>query len=265
MILPIDNSGEKNMRKILIAGNWKMYKTQKEAKEIVQNIINALKDVKDVDILIIPPFTDLLAVRDLLNNTNIKLGAQNMHWEKEGAFTGEVSPLMLKETGCEFVIIGHSERRQYFSETDSTVNKKIKSALLFGLKPIFCIGETLLERENNKYEEVVARQIEIGLSEISKEQLKDIIIAYEPVWAIGTGKTATPQIANSMHKFIRDKIKKLYNIEIAENIIILYGGSVKPENTASLIEQSDIDGALVGGASIQVDSFVKIVYKSALN
>lgn len=247
------------MRKLLIAGNWKMYKTPSEAVDFVREIYNPLKDVKDVEIVLIPTFTSLSSVYNIIKNSNIKLGAQNMHWEIQGAFTGEISSDMLKDIGCEFVIIGHSERRQYFGEIDETVNKKIKTALTTGLKPIFCIGESLSEREGGTHEQVVEKQIRTGLTDIGNGDIKNLLIAYEPIWAIGTGKTATPEIANTMHKFIRNKIKNLYNLDIAQNIKILYGGSVKQENISSLVAQIDIDGALVGGASIQTVHFINII------
>ncbi|MBI5207274.1 MAG: triose-phosphate isomerase [Candidatus Firestonebacteria bacterium] len=252
------------MRIPIIAGNWKMFKKQSEAKELVQQIFNSLKEIKGVKIIVIPPFTSLNIVQSIIKNSSIKLGAQNMHWKNEGAYTGEISPVMLREAGCEFVIIGHSERRQYFNETDETVNKKIKSALESGLKPIFCIGEHLSQREEGKHEEIVKKQIEEGLAGINNDQIKNITIAYEPVWAIGTGKTATPEIANAMHKFIRNKIAGLFISDIAENIIILYGGSVKPENTSSLMNEKDIDGALVGGASLDGESFTNIIKSCAI-
>ncbi|MBI5417973.1 triose-phosphate isomerase [Candidatus Poribacteria bacterium] len=247
------------MRKPLIAGNWKMYKTQSEAKSLVNEILSSLKDVKNVDILVIPTFTSLTVVYDIVKNSNIKLGAQNIYFEKEGAYTGEISPLMIKDAGCEFVIIGHSERRQYFGDTDESVNKKIKSALTAQLKPIFCIGESLMQRENNEHEKIIDKQLSMGLAGISEDAIVNATIAYEPIWAIGTGKTATPEIANTMHKFIRNKIKNLYNQDISESMRILYGGSVKPDNISILMKEKHIDGALVGGASLQAVSFANIV------
>lgn len=250
------------MRKPLIAGNWKMHKTINESIELATGIKRQLLDFTKTDIVLCPPFTSLSSVHEVIMDTNIKLGAQDMFWEKEGAFTGEISPVMLKDCGCEFVIIGHSERRKYFSETDTTVNKKMKSALEYGLVPIVCVGETLQERQAGSMESVVERQLQGALGDISPEKLESVIIAYEPVWAIGTGKTATPLQAEQMHKFIRGWIREKFSQELALRIIILYGGSVKPENIKELMKEEDIDGALVGGASLSVDSFVSIVKNS---
>jgi triosephosphate isomerase len=206
-----------------------------------------------------PPFTALYAVRKELDGSSIGLAAQNLYWEEKGAFTGEVSPLMLKEVGCHYVIIGHSERRQFFGETDETVNRRIKAALAQGLKVIFCIGETLKEREEGKTFPVIEKQVEGGLKGLSDKEMKNMVIAYEPVWAIGTGKTATPEQAEEVHRSIRGKIEKLYSREVSEEIRIQYGGSVTPENVKGLMNQPDIDGALVGGASLKAESFSKIV------
>ncbi|UCG35681.1 MAG: triose-phosphate isomerase [Candidatus Omnitrophota bacterium] len=246
------------MRKPLIAGNWKMYKTINEAVELANGAKRELLDFSEVDIVLCPPFTSLDSVYEVIMDTDIKLGAQNLYWQEEGAFTGEVSPIMLKDCGCEYVIIGHSERRKYFAETDETVNKKIKTALAVGLIPIVCVGETLKERESQKTIEVVQRQLQQGLKEIAKDTFSKIVIAYEPVWAIGTGKTATPQQAQEVHKFIRDWIEDNYSSDIAQKTRILYGGSVKPSNIEELMREEDIDGALVGGASLKVSSFVDI-------
>ena len=247
------------MRKPIIAGNWKMYKTRAEALELVNGLKRELTGVSSVDIVVCPPFTSLQAVKDILTGSNIELGAQNVHWEIKGAYTGEVSPVMLKDIGAKFVIIGHSERRTYFKETDEDINKKIKSCIKEGLLPIFCVGETLSERESNKTKEVIEKQVNSGLSNVSNIEMEKIVVAYEPVWAIGTGKTATPEQAEEVHKFIRDKIREKFGIEIAERIRIQYGGSVKPDNIKNLMDQGDIDGVLVGGASLEIDSFVKIV------
>lgn len=250
-------------RKPMLAGNWKMYKTTAEAEELVKGLKNNLTAVSDREIVVCPPFSALSVVSQLIKGSNIALGAQNMHWEQKGAFTGEISPLMLADTGCRYVIIGHSERRQYFGETDETVNKKIKSAFANGLIPIVCVGETLAEREKNVTFEVVQRQVKKGISGLSPEQSKTIVIAYEPVWAIGTGKTATPEQAEEVHLYIRELYGELYGNDAAQQIRILYGGSMKPDNVSDLMNQSDIDGGLIGGASLEVDSFTKIVnYKS---
>ena len=247
------------MRKPFIAGNWKMYKTIKEAVELINGLKRNLSDIEDVDIAVCPPFTALSDASELLIDSNIKLGAQDLYWEKEGAYTGEVSAAMLKDAGCEYVIIGHSERRQYFNETNETVNKKIKAALAAALLPIACVGETLKEREQQKTFDVVKSHITGALAGLSKADMLKLTIAYEPVWAIGTGKTATPEQAQEVHSYIRKLLSQLYDEETAELIRIQYGGSVKPENIKELKSQPDIDGALVGGASLKVDSFTNIV------
>ncbi len=247
------------MRRPIIAGNWKMYKTMPEALELVNTLKNLTLSVSGREIVVAPPFTSLLVVREALKNSAIKLAAQNIHWQKDGAFTGEISASMLKDSGCDYVIIGHSERRQYFGETDETVNKKTKSALSAGLVPIVCIGETLAEREANKTFEVVEKQIVVGIAALSPVEAKILVIAYEPVWAIGTGKTATPQQAQEVHKFIREKYSIMYGKESGNSLRIIYGGSVKPDNIKELMSQSDIDGALVGGASLKADDFIKII------
>lgn len=247
------------MRKPIIAGNWKMNKTIAEALDIVKELRFKLTAVSDVDIVVCPPFLAVSAVYQFLKGSNIKVGAQNSYFEKKGAFTGEVSPLMLKETGCQYVILGHSERRQYFKETDEFINKKVKAALSEGLFPIVCVGESLEEREKNITNDVVKRQINGVLKNITDEDMLKVVIAYEPVWAIGTGKNATPQEAEEVHKLIRGLVSKLYNSEIAEGVRIQYGGSVKPDNISILMAQEDIDGALVGGASLEAESFVKLV------
>jgi triosephosphate isomerase len=242
-----------------IAGNWKMNKTVGEAVDLVRELKEAISGVKEVEVAVAPPFTALYAVRRELEGTSIHLAAQNLYWEEKGAFTGEISPLMLKEVGCDYVIIGHSERRQYFGETDETVNRRSKVALTKGLKVIFCIGETLKEREEGKTFSVIERQIEGGLKGSGEKELRDIVIAYEPVWAIGTGKTATPEQAEEVHRFIRGKVEKLYSRKVSEETRIQYGGSVTPENIKGLMNQPNIDGALVGGASLKAESFSKIV------
>jgi triosephosphate isomerase len=253
------------MRKTIIAGNWKMYKTIKEAIELSNGIKRELfkLDSQGIDIVLCPPFTALSEVAEVIAESDIALGAQNLYWKDEGAFTGEVSPKMLKETGCAFVIIGHSERRQFFGETNETVNKKIKAALASELTPIVCVGETLKEREAKETFDVLEDHVHNGLDGLNKEDLLKIVIAYEPVWAIGTGKTATPEQAQEVHRYIRDLLGRLYDKETALQIRIQYGGSVKPENISALMQQPDIDGALVGGASLQVASFAEIVKKAA--
>jgi len=246
------------MRKPFIAGNWKMNKNAKEVVSLAKELKNNLKNIKGRDVLICPSFTALCCVYGEIKGSNIKLGAQDMYFEDEGAFTGEISSLMLKDF-CEYVILGHSERRHLFNETDESVNKKIKKALEHGLKLILCIGESLEERENNKTFDIIKNQLKNSLKNINKKEIKEIIIAYEPVWAIGTGKTATPEQAEEVHVFIREWVGKNYGSEAADKLRILYGGSVKPENAKELMEKEDIDGALVGGASLDADDFSKIV------
>lgn len=247
------------MRRPIIAGNWKMNKTINEAIELANGIKRALFEEEAVDIVLCPPFTALSEVAETILNSNIALGAQDCHWEEKGAYTGEVSPLMLKDAGCQYTIVGHSERRQYFGETNETVNKKVKALLSVGINPIMCIGEKIEEREANKTFEVVEDHLVGGLKDISPDDVLRIVIAYEPVWAIGTGKTATPVQAQEVHAFIREKISELYSGEIAALVRIQYGGSVKPDNISELMNEPDIDGALVGGASLKEDSFIKIV------
>ena len=242
-----------------IAGNWKMNKTVAEACDLVRELKAAIAGIEQVEVANAPPFTALYAVRQELQDSAIHLAAQNFFWEEKGAYTGEVSPAMLKEVGCRYVIIGHSERRQLFSETDETVNRRIKAALGHGLKPIFCVGETLREREEGQTFPVIERQVEGGLKGIGEEGAKDLVVAYEPIWAIGTGKTATPQQAEEVHRFIRERIERIYSRQISEGIRIQYGGSVTPENIKGLMDQGDIDGALVGGASLRSETFSRIV------
>ncbi len=241
-----------------MAGNWKMHKTIAEARLLVDDLKKTCAGISDREILVCPPATALQTLGELLRGTNVRLGAQNMHWEAQGAFTGEVSGPMLKDAGCQYVIVGHSERRQYFSETDVTVNKKMKSAFQFGLIPIVCVGETLQEREKGDAFKVVERQMKEGVAGLTPDQAPKLVIAYEPVWAIGTGKTATPEQAQEMHAYIR-KILQEYGSKVAESIRILYGGSVKPDNVDTLMAQPDIDGGLVGGASLKAEDFSRIV------
>jgi triosephosphate isomerase len=247
------------MRKPVIAGNWKLFKTTKEAKDLVTSLIPEVKGNDRVEIIVAPVFTALTTVSKAVDGTNVMLAAQDCFWEEEGAYTGEVSPGLLKDAGCSHVIIGHSERRQFFGETDETVNKKIKAALARGLIAIFCIGETLAERESGRTFDILKLQATKGLAGFPKEMLEDIIIAYEPVWAIGTGKTATDEQAQKAHAFIRSLVADLYDGSTADRIRILYGGSVKPDNIKGLMTQPDVDGALVGGASLKSESFSAIV------
>jgi triosephosphate isomerase len=249
-------------RRILIAGNWKMNKTATEAVALVNEIKREVYDVDNVDILVCPPFTALSLVSDVVNESNIALGAQNMYFEESGAYTGEVSTAMLKDCGCTHVIIGHSERRTIFNESDELINKKVKKALEADLTPVLCIGEKLEEREANKTFEVITNQLNGDLADIDSDNMKKIVIAYEPVWAIGTGKTATPQQAQEAHAFIRKLIKEKYDEAVANETIILYGGSMKPANVEELIAQEDVDGGLIGGASLKAESFVEMIKKS---
>ena len=246
------------MRRKVIAGNWKMNMLPNEAINFIQELAPVVKDTKN-EVILCVPYTDLFYALLHVQGTNIKIGAQNMHWEEKGAYTGEVSAPMLKSIGVEYVIIGHSERRQYFAETDETVNKKIKSALAHGLKPIVCVGETLEQRENGQTEQIVTSQVEKAFEGIPASELEKIIVAYEPIWAIGTGKTATKEDANSTIMQIRKKLAEMYGQNEANGVIIQYGGSVKSANAKELFEMSDIDGGLVGGASLKADEFSKIV------
>ena len=252
------------MRKKLIAANWKMYKTPDEAKAFVKEFIPLAAGQKHADIVLCASPTLLPAMVDAARNNPIRISAQDMHWMDQGAYTGETSPLMLKAVGVTHVLIGHSERRQYFNETDESVNLKLKAALAHGLVPIVCVGELLAERESNQTEEVLVRQTSIALSGIEASSASPIVIAYEPVWAIGTGRTATPEIAQDAHKVVRAQVSKSLGQEIADGMRILYGGSVKPDNTGSLCACTDIDGALVGGASLDPKSFAAIVAGSAV-
>lgn len=246
------------MRKKVIAGNWKMNLLPNEAMKCIEELIPLVKETEN-EVVLCVPYTDLFYSLLAAQNTNVKIGAQNMHWEEKGAYTGEISGPMLKSIGVEYVIIGHSERRQYFAETDETVNKKIKAAFQYELKPIVCVGETLEQRESGKTLEVIKSQTRLALEGLDKEQVETIIIAYEPIWAIGTGKTATSEDANDTIKEIRKEISNLYGEEVAKKVIIQYGGSVKSSNAGELFTTSDIDGGLVGGASLKAEEFAKII------
>ncbi len=248
----------KNIRKAVIAGNWKMNKTRPEAKALIEALVPLAKDA-GCEVVICVPFTNLETAVELTKGTNIKVGAQNCHFAKSGAYTGEISADMLTEVGVEYVVLGHSERRQYFAETDETVNKRTKAALEAGLKPIVCVGELLWERECNITEEVIARQIKLDFYDVSAEDLKKCIIAYEPVWAIGTGKTATADQAQEVCAFIRDTLAKLYGKDVADTITIQYGGSMNAGNAAELLSKPDVDGGLIGGASLKAPDFATII------
>ena len=247
------------MRKPIIAGNWKMNKTNKEAVALAKELKKSLKGIKNREIVVCPPFTALSDVAKELKGSNIGLGAQNAYCEEQGAFTGEVSVSMLKEIGVKYVIIGHSERREHFKETNELINKKVKNALKNGLKPILCVGEKLLEREAGETERIVENHISNGLKSLTKKDVLNCVIAYEPVWAIGTGRTATPAQAEEVHVFIRKLLEKMFDKETAGKVRIQYGGSVKPDNIKELMAKENIDGALVGGASLDANSFTKIV------
>ena len=247
------------MRTPLIAGNWKMFKTVHEAVVFVKELRPLVKDIADVEIVVGPPFTAIHAVAEAARNSNVGVAAQDMHWEREGAFTGEVSAAMIAEAGAEYVIVGHSERRRLFGETDAIVNRKTAAALTAGLTPIVCVGETLEERERNETLAILDRQIKDGLDKVTGEQLAELVIAYEPVWAIGTGKNATAAQAGEAHAHIRTRLRQWFGAEAADQCRILYGGSVKPDNIRQLIAEPDVDGALVGGASLDLKSFSEIV------
>src|SRR5262245_44051579 len=250
------------MRIPFIAGNWKMFKTVQEAVFFLKELKLVVKDVKDVEIVVAPPFTAVHAVAEAARNTNIGVAAQNLYWEASGAFTGEVSGPMIKEAGAEYVIIGHSERRRLFGETDATVNRKVVAALGADLTPIVCVGETLEEREGNRTLAVLDRQVKEGLDGLSATQVADLVIAYEPVWAIGTGRVATAAQAEEAHAHIRTRLRQWFGADAAERCHVIYGGSVKADNIAELIREPDVDGALVGGASLDLRSFGEIVSKS---
>jgi triosephosphate isomerase len=246
-------------RKPIIAGNWKMNMTATQARDLAGRLVPLVAGVQDREIVLGPPFTSLAAVAGTIKGTNIGLAAQNLHWEDKGAFTGEISADMLLDSGCKYVIIGHSERRQYFGETDETVNKKVKQALKKGLLPILCVGETLAEREAGRLNEIIGRQVAGGLKDVADGDMMKVVVAYEPVWAIGTGKTATPDQANEVHALIREMVRSLYSGDIAAGLRIQYGGSVTPDNVSQLMAMPDIDGALVGGASLKPESFAALV------
>lgn len=247
------------MRKPIIAGNWKMNKTASESKTLISELIPLLADVVDVDVVVCPPFVNVESAAAALKGSNIKLGVQNMHYEESGAYTGEIAPAMLVELGVEYVILGHSERRQFFGETDEGVNKKTKTALKFGLKPIVCIGETLEEREAGITNEVVCKQTKLALLGLEDFEVSDVVLAYEPIWAIGTGVTATAEDANETIAAIRASVKEAFNDETAAKVRIQYGGSMKPGNVAELMAKPDIDGGLIGGAALKADDFSKVV------
>ena len=247
-------------RKPLIAGNWKMYKTSAEAAETARQLVDLTTDVEAVDIMIAPTFTALEAVSGVVAGSRVSLGAQNLYWEKEGAYTGEISSGMLVSAGCQYVIIGHSERRQFFGETDETVNNKIKAALDGGLIPVMCVGETEQERDAGQTFSVLDKQVKSGLHNYVANDLGTLVVAYEPVWAIGTGKTATKDQAQEAHHHIRGLLTELYGDTLSASLRILYGGSVKPDNVSALMAMPDIDGALVGGASLDAESFSKIIH-----
>ena len=248
----------KSVRKAIIAGNWKMNKTPSEAKALLEEMIPAVKDA-DCEVIACVPYVDLQVALDTVKGTNIKIGAENCHWAESGAFTGEISAKMLKEIGVEYVIIGHSERRQYFGETDITVNNRVKAALSAGLKVILCVGELKEEREQDITNEIISMQTKIDLADISAEDMKNIVIAYEPVWAIGTGLTATSDQAQEVCKFIRDLLSDLYDADLAQATTIQYGGSMNAGNAEDLLSKEDVDGGLIGGASLVAEKFAPIV------
>lgn len=248
------------MRTPLIAGNWKMNTNIEDGLKIAKGLVEFSNNFdKDRDILICVPFTSLYSIKEVVKDSNVKIGAQNMYFEDKGAFTGEISPLMLKDIGVDYVLIGHSERRQYFGEDNELLNKKIKSAISHNIKPIVCVGETLSQRENNIAKEVISDAIKGAFVDISSEDMKNITIAYEPIWAIGTGKTATSEQAQEMLSYIRALVNDLYGNDVSSNIRLLYGGSVKADNATDIMAKIDIDGALVGGASLKLEQFTKII------
>jgi triosephosphate isomerase (TIM) len=247
------------MRTPFIAGNWKMFKTVQEAVLFIKELKSAVKDVSGVEIVVAPTFTALHAVAEAARNSNVGVAAQDLYWEKEGAFTGEVSPAMVKEAGAEFAIIGHSERRRLFGETDAIVNRKVAAAIAADLTPIVCIGETLEEREAGQTFDVLDRQVKDGLDRLTGERVAELVVAYEPVWAIGTGRTATAAQAGEAHAHIRKRLRQWFGADAADRCHVIYGGSVKPDNVRELSAEPDVDGALVGGASLEVRSFVAIV------
>ena len=248
------------MRTPFIAGNWKMFKTVADTVKYVKEFRGLVKDVSGVEIVLAPPFTAIHAAAEAARNSNVAIAAQDMFWEREGAFTGEISAPMLQEAGAEYVIIGHSERRTLFGDTDATVNRKLAAAVAAGLAPIVCIGETLDQRERNETFDVLDRQIKQGFDGLTSDQIGQLVVAYEPVWAIGTGRTATPEQAQEVHAFIRTRIAAKHGKAVADVLRVLYGGSVKPDNVKWLMALPDVDGALVGGASLKADSFLKLVH-----
>ncbi len=250
------------MRHPFIAGNWKMFKTVHDTVVYVKEFRSLVKDIEDVEIVVAPPFTAIHSAAEAARNSNVGIAAQNLHWEREGAFTGEVSGAMVREAGAEYVIIGHSERRQHFGETDASVNRKLGAALSAGLIPIVCIGETLEERERNETLTVLDRQIKDGFDGITGEQIGALVIAYEPVWAIGTGRTATAAQAQEAHAHVRQRLRQWFGAPAADECHVIYGGSVKPDNTRDLVGQPDVDGALVGGASLDLKSFSEIIRRA---
>jgi triosephosphate isomerase (TIM) len=250
------------MRKPFIAGNWKMFKTVHETTVYVKELRSLVKDVNDVTVVVAPPFTAVHAASEAARNSNVGVAAQNVYWEREGAFTGEISAGMIKEAGAEYVIVGHSERRTLFGETDATVNRRMMAALAGSLTPIVCIGETLDERERNETLTVLDRQIKEGLDGLTGDQVAELVLAYEPVWAIGTGRTATPAQAGEAHAHIRSRLRQWFGGTAADRCLVIYGGSVKPDNISALMAQTDVDGALVGGASLDVRAFHEIIVKS---
>ena len=247
------------MRKTIIAGNWKMNKNHKEAVGLARDIVDRVADVTDIDVVLCPPFTSLSAVHDVISDTPVSLGAQNLHWEKEGAFTGEISANMLLTLGCKYIILGHSERRLYFHETDDIVARKVRSAIKSGLTPIVCVGETRNEREEGITERIVEAQVREAFDGLSAEEFGGTVIAYEPVWAIGTGLTATADQAQQVHAFIRKLLRDMFGDDLADRTRIQYGGSMKPSNAHELLNETDIDGGLIGGASLDAESFEGIV------
>ena len=249
---------DKQNRKAIIAGNWKMNKTATEAAELIDALIPAVKDA-GCEVVICVPFTDLVTAVAKTKGTNIHVGAENVHFEKSGAFTGEISADMLTDLGVEYVVVGHSERRQYFAETDETVNKRAKAALAGGLKPIICVGESLTQREQGVTEELIRMQVKIALNGVTADELKNVVIAYEPIWAIGTGKTATADQAEEVCAFIRATLAKLYGADVAETITVQYGGSMNAKNAAELLSKTNVDGGLIGGASLKAADFTTII------
>lgn len=248
------------MRTPIIAGNWKMYKTVAEGRELVAGLLAGLGEAADREVVVCPPYTALYAIGEQVAGTSISLGAQEVFYEAQGAYTGAVAPQMLSDVGCRYAIVGHSERRQFFGDTDATVNRKLRAALANGLRPIMCVGESKPQRDSGQAESIVTAQVRAGLVDVSAEQMADVVIAYEPIWAIGTGDTATSADAQAMHAAIRATLAEIFGDEVAQTVRIQYGGSVKPDNVDELMAQPDIDGALVGGASLKADSFLRIIH-----